>query len=80
MIETCQVTPDDADGVVAPRADRPGHVGAVAVVVVRVVVARIADEVPAVDVVDLAVAVVVDDRSAISPGFDQMFAARSGWL
>ena len=49
---------DDADAVVADRADRAGDVRPVPLVVCRVVVA--VDEVPAAPVVDVAVAVVVD--------------------
>src|SRR5262249_5628634 len=48
----------DADAVVAGRADRPGYVRPVPVVVGRVVV--VVGEVPAVPVVDEAVVVVVD--------------------
>ena len=49
-----------ADRVVPDRADRAGHVRAVAVVVDRIAV--VVDEVVAVDVVDVPVAVVVDRR------------------
>ena len=49
--------PDDADPVVPRRRDRPRDVRSVAVVVLHVV--RAGGEIPAVDVVDVAVAVVV---------------------
>ena len=58
MIFDVPVDARDADAVVAERADRAGDVRAVAVVVDRVVV--VVDEVPAAEVVDVAVAVVVD--------------------
>src|SRR5262249_52726301 len=58
-----------AGGVVSRRADGAGHVRAMAVVVVRIVVP--VDEVPAVNVVDVPVAVVIDpvrrDLAGIGP-------------
>ena len=52
------VDADDARPVVADRSDRPGDVRPVAVVVGRVIV--VVHEVPAMDVVDVAVGIVVD--------------------
>jgi hypothetical protein len=58
----------DADSVVSPGADRPRDVRPVTVVVGRVVV--VVDEIPTMDVVDVAVAVVVDPvRGAARAGF-----------
>ena len=67
----------DPDAVVAAGADDAGDVRAVAVLVGRVAVAG--DEVVAVDVVDEAVAVVVDPVAGDLAGFVQRFWARSGW-
>ncbi len=58
---------DDADGVIADRRDRAGHVRPVAVAVERVVV--VAREVPAVDVIHEAIAVVVE---AVAGDFRRM--------
>ena len=58
MMRARQARPADADAVVAARGDDARHVRAVAVVVCRIAVA--VDEVGAVDIVDEAVAVVVD--------------------
>ena len=67
-----------ARAVVAHGADGAGDVRAVAVVVHRVAV--VGDEIVAVDVADEAVASSSMPLPAISPGFVQMLAARSGWV
>ena len=76
----------DADhaGPVARRGDRPGHVRAVPVLPDVVDGVVVVAEVPAVDVVDEAVGVVIDAVGLLAvarfAGFVQARSARSTWL